>query len=216
VTYTILLTGFGPFPTAPINPTAALVKKLAARRRPAFAHLERVAHVFPTSYAVVDKELPRLLGGTRPGALVMFGLATRTPYLRIETRARNVLSALFPDADAKLGTATRIRAGAAVTITGRAPFQKIRTAARAARVPVKLSHNAGTYLCNYLYWQALEMTRSDDVPLVVFVHVPKLRSNNGPRGRAKRRGLSARDLERAGEAMLFAIAPELRRSRCRR
>ncbi len=31
----ILLTGFGPFPGAPFNPTTPLVKRLAALRRPA-------------------------------------------------------------------------------------------------------------------------------------------------------------------------------------
>ena len=32
----ILLTGFGPFPGAPFNPTMPLVKRLTALRRPAF------------------------------------------------------------------------------------------------------------------------------------------------------------------------------------
>ena len=34
---TVLLTGFGPFPGAPFNPTQALVGRLGARRRPALA-----------------------------------------------------------------------------------------------------------------------------------------------------------------------------------
>ena len=33
----ILITGFGPFPGAPFNPTMALVKRLTELRRPAFA-----------------------------------------------------------------------------------------------------------------------------------------------------------------------------------
>src|SRR5215204_2917324 len=53
----VLITGFGPFSGAPFNPTSALVTKLANIKRPAFAGLRRVAHVFRTSYAAVDAEL---------------------------------------------------------------------------------------------------------------------------------------------------------------
>ena len=37
----VLLAGFGPFPGAPFNPSARLVKALARRRRPALAGIER-------------------------------------------------------------------------------------------------------------------------------------------------------------------------------
>src|SRR5215467_15461967 len=95
---TVLITGFGPFPGAPFNPTAGLAERLAARRRPAFADVRRVAHLFQTSYAAVDRELPALLKRVRPDVVLLFGVATRTKYLRVEMRARNARSILFPDA----------------------------------------------------------------------------------------------------------------------
>src|SRR5450759_2908487 len=95
---TILVTGFGPFPGAPFNPTGPLVKRLTRLRRPALADVTLVPHVFPTSYASLDRELPALLRKHRPDALLMFGLAPRARTLRIETRARNAL-AHSPDAD---------------------------------------------------------------------------------------------------------------------
>src|SRR5215469_14037132 len=57
----VLITGFGPFPGAPFNPSAALAKALARRRRPAFADLDRATHIFATTYASVDRDLPKLL-----------------------------------------------------------------------------------------------------------------------------------------------------------
>ena len=59
----VLVTGFGPFPGAPFNPSALLVKALARRRRPALAGIERSRHVFATAYAAVDRDLPKLLAG---------------------------------------------------------------------------------------------------------------------------------------------------------
>ena len=58
---TILVTGFGPFPGAPFNPTGPLVQRLARVRRPALADVTIVPHVFATSYAAVDRELPALI-----------------------------------------------------------------------------------------------------------------------------------------------------------
>src|SRR5437762_5250569 len=96
--FTILLTGFGPFPGAPTNPTGPLVLELARRCHPAFAGVRRVAYVFQTSYDAVDRELPLLLAREKPDALVMFGLAPRARHIRIETRARNALNCGIPDA----------------------------------------------------------------------------------------------------------------------
>jgi pyroglutamyl-peptidase len=43
----ILVTGFGPFPGAPYNPTQPLVARLTRLRRPAFADVELSSHIFP-------------------------------------------------------------------------------------------------------------------------------------------------------------------------
>src|ERR1700724_2045731 len=95
----ILITGFGPFPGAPFNPTQPLAARLTRLRRPAFDNVELIGHIFHVTYNTVDRELPQLLGKHRPQALLMFGLADRTPHVRIETRARNAVTTRFPDAD---------------------------------------------------------------------------------------------------------------------
>src|SRR6202021_3401393 len=94
----ILITGFGPFPGAPYNPTQPLVARLLRLRRPALGDVELSGHIFPVTYDAVDRQLPDLLAMRRPRALLMFGLAARTPFVRIETRARNAVTTLWPDA----------------------------------------------------------------------------------------------------------------------
>ena len=167
----VLITGFGPFPGAPFNPTGPLVQRLGARRRPAFADVKRITHVFRTSYAAVDAELPALLARHHPDMLLLFGLAARTPHLRVETLARNAVSAAVPDVGGRILRTACIRPGAPVWLDGRAPSAALPRPARSAGVPVRLSRNAGSYLCNYLYWSALEHARNKP-SRVVFVHVP--------------------------------------------
>ena len=88
----ILVTGFGPFPGAPYNPTMALVRRLTALRRPAFHDVALIGHIFHVTYATVDRELPALIEQHRPHAILSFGLAGRTAHMRIETRARTPAS----------------------------------------------------------------------------------------------------------------------------
>ena len=55
----ILITGFGPFPGAPFNPTQPLVARLLRLRRPALDDVELSGHIFPVTYQAVDRELPQ-------------------------------------------------------------------------------------------------------------------------------------------------------------
>jgi pyroglutamyl-peptidase len=214
VPLTVLLTGFGPFPGAPFNPTAGLARRLAARRRPAFADVRRVAQVFPTSYAAVERELPALLKRVRPDVVLLFGVATRTKHLRIETRARNARSPLFPDVGGDRPSAATINLGEPGTRSGRAPQRALLAAVRAQRLPVRLSHSAGRYLCNFAYWRALAATDGSHAPLVQFIHVPTVR--RAPVRPSAQRRLTSGDLLRAGEAALTALIVAARARRRQR
>jgi pyroglutamyl-peptidase len=205
---TILITGFGPFPGAPVNPTAPLVRHLARLRRPGLAEVHLVGHVFATSFAAVDCQLPQLIARHNPDALVMFGVATRERRIRIETRARNAL-AMLPDAsNASLRRHAILPGGPSVQPMP-APVVHLLAAARGARVPAQLSRDAGRYLCNYICWRGAEAVAAKGPRLAAFVHVPPLvrtPRRKGPHGR-----LDAADLARAGESILIAMAAAARR-----
>ncbi len=206
---TLLVTGFGPFPGAPFNPTAPLIARLAALRRPALADITVVAHVFPTRYAAVERELPALIARHRPDALLMFGLASRAKLLRVETRARNAL-ALLPDAGGHGARRANIAAGAPSTRALPVPARRLLAALRSARVPVALSRDAGRYLCNYLIWRAAEAAAKPGGPrLAAFIHVPQVRRT--PRRRRQKARLSLDDLIRAGTSLMVALVAATRR-----
>ncbi len=205
----VLLIGFGPFPGAPFNPSAALVKALARRRRPAFAEIVCATHVFATAYAAVDHDLPRLFA-LKPDVILMFGLAGRRRQLCIETRARNAVSVLFPDASGYRPQRDVIAPGGETALPAAAPFAGLLGAIRGHRVPARLSRDAGRYLCNYAYWRALECARGGQ-PLVQFVHIPPVSLKPRARRQNGHRGPSLAALVRAGEALLIALMAASRR-----
>jgi pyroglutamyl-peptidase len=201
MTVTILITGFGRFPGAPFNPSGPLAHAVAKRRRPAFADAKRILHIFQTSYAAVDRDLPKLLRAHKPDIVLMFGLAGRTAHLRVETRARNTRSILFPDITGFRPDERAIVRGEPAQ-SGRAPFARLLAAARATRMRSVPSRDAGRYLCNYVYWRALEASRSG-TPLAQFVHIPWVPIVKRPPGRKAR--MTHGRLARAGEAILLAL-----------
>jgi len=206
----ILITGFGPFPGAPFNPTGRLAEKLAQNRRLASGGVRYTAHVFRTRYDAIDHDLPELLARLKPDVVLMFGLASRTRHVRVETRARNTISGTLPDAAGRKPQSARIAAGAAASLPLRAPAHRLVRAARMAGVAAAPSHNAGRYLCNYLCWRAAEASARPDGPrLVAFVHVPKVRIVGGPRIAA----LSFEQLMRAAEAIVREAVAAARTAR---
>lgn len=201
-----LIAGFGPFPGAPSNPSAALAKALGRRRRPALAGLERHVHIFATSYAAVGRDLPALLA-QKPDIVLMFGFAGRRRKLCVETRARNAVSVLFPDAGRNRPQSGAITAGEPSCRHGNAPFPYLLRAAADAACPSRLSDDAGRYLCNYAYWQALRHCRGA-TPLIAFIHIPAVRSR---KRRGRRRAPALPQFTRAAEALLIALAAATRR-----
>jgi pyroglutamyl-peptidase len=199
---TVLITGFGRFPGAPFNPSGPLARAVGKRKRPAFADVKRVVHIFETSYAAVDRDLPKLLAQHKPDIVLMFGLAGRTPHVRIETRARNTRSIVFPDVTGFRPDQRVIVAGKPAQ-RGSAPFRHLLAASRGARLRSRLSHDAGRYLCNYVYWRALEAASRSGTPLAQFIHIPWVPIVRRRPGRRKRMSHAA--LARAGEAILLAL-----------
>src|SRR5215213_6581694 len=205
MTTTILLTGFGPFPGAPFNPTGPLVETLARQRHRGFGNVRRVAHVFPTSYDAVDEELPVLLARERPDVLLMFGLALRARTLRIETCARNALSLVTRDVSGRLPKGSMIAENAPPTLPLAAAAHKLALAARATGVPAALSRDAGRYLCNYLGWRASEAAKRNGQPRVfAFIHVPRVNPARRRWSRQRPPPFTFDDLFHAGEAIVQA------------
>jgi len=206
---TILITGFGPFPGAPFNPTGDMIERLAKLRRPALAEVTIIPHVFQTSYAAVDRDLPRLLAKHKPDALLMFGLAPRAKVLRVETRAHNT-SRSFPDVSGRSLPGRRIHADGPPDLElphGR----QLLAAARRMKARVTLSRDAGRYLCNYLCWRAGEAVAENGPRLAAFVHVPPVTRKVLRPG--KKHHASLDDLTHVAVCFLLATTTATRRLR---
>jgi pyroglutamyl-peptidase len=164
----VLITGFGPFPGVPDNPSSWLAEALAAGAAPQ-ADAELHARVLPTEWQAVTF-MPDLYAALQPTLMIHFGVCQRAKELRIERFAHN-RAALRADARGALPPGPTIRPEGHARFDTELPAAKLAAHLAACGLPATPSRSAGGYLCNYLYYHSLDWTERNG-SLALFVHIP--------------------------------------------
>lgn len=166
------MTGFEPFPGAPVNPTQRLVAWLR-RRPPAIPGMGAFrAEVLPVDYAAVGPRLSAIGHEFQPDVAIHFGLAQGCAGFRLERVARNRLSAARPDNSGLAPVDGTICAGPAI-LPSTLPLEAIHAALSGAGLPVEWSDDAGGYLCNMVFTLSAACGCEGFAPRITgFVHVP--------------------------------------------
>ncbi|MDQ0503934.1 pyroglutamyl-peptidase I family protein [Xanthobacter agilis] len=198
----ILVCAFGPFPGVPVNPSARLAQVLGRTRRPALGAIDLIVEILPTRWDALGR-LVVLLERHAPDAVLLLGVAPRRSVLCVETRAVNA-AADRPDVAYRHPRARRIDPDAPANLRTTARIAPLVAAARAAGAAARSSRDAGRYLCNASYFQALAWAAAHPAkpPPVVFVHVP---------GRQARPRREDPILARAVAALLVTLHTQSRR-----
>jgi pyroglutamyl-peptidase len=167
---TVLLTGFGPFPSVPVNATMMLLPQLAVALPRLFPGVHFVTDILPTEWAAAPKRSASLRRRAKPDLVVHFGVSSRARGFEIERRARNVC-ALAADARGATPNDARLDGDGPELYSSRLPVAEIVHRLRHRGIPAFQSWNAGTYLCNATLYDALSATTARS-PRVGFVHIP--------------------------------------------
>lgn len=148
----ILLAGFEPWGRHRRNPSGDVARALGG-------------HVLPVHYGEAGRRIVHLIRRTRPEAVVLLGLAESRKRIALEALALNV-----DHCEARPWTRWRrpIRKGGPLVRPTRLPVDRLHALLRRRRIPVTLSHHAGTFICNHVFYMALSACR---VPCG-FVHLP--------------------------------------------
>lgn len=167
----LLVAGFGAFPGQRLNPAQQAAQALA-RRRAAFAlsGIDLHVAVLPVEHSDLSRRLCALFAQTAPDAVLLLGVAVRRKTLTVETRARNRVTLLRPDAAKQSPWSQKIVHGAPEILLSPAPAARIAAQARAKKIAAQTSVDAGDYLCNEAFYLSLLMDRR-----ATFVHLPPWR-----------------------------------------
>lgn len=194
-----------------MNPTIAIAKVLVASTPLIGSHrflaLPVIGGIDPNSawYAAA-----RMIDTLKPDAVVALGESAKADRIHIETRAVNVRDSRIPD---NAGTQLRnevVIAGAPQMHSTTLPTQDMVRACESVGVPVTLSSDAGTFLCNELFFRLLERASGASTSAAHhnnfiggFIHVPQLPEQASQRGGPH---MDMHVAARAIHAMLHAVS----------
>lgn len=185
---TFLMTGFGPFPGVPVNPSETLARRVAGAKSWGRLGWQAEVRAFRTGYGIVNAAIDDLAAKPAPAFVVMLGVAARAKWVRVELRAKNRVSVTHRDATSARPASACLKPGAEATRFGRHRGPVLVQAVRQAGAPARLSRDTGRYVCNASYWWMLgAMPKATEV---VFIHIP-LPAKHGVRKRDPRPTMDA-------------------------
>jgi pyroglutamyl-peptidase len=167
---TILVTGFEPFGGETVNASWEAAQKLEGWRH---GDTTAVARVLPCAYDASVKLLISAIETLRPDALLMTGQAARRGIVSVERFAHNLDDAKAPDNEGVQRRGLRISRAAPDWLEASSSVTTIVRAIKEAGIPARMSRNAGGFVCNHLYFGALQYLSEKRSPIpAVFVHLP--------------------------------------------
>lgn len=197
MTRTILVTGFEPFGGETVNASWEAARKVDGWRHGEYA---AVARLMPCAYDASVKELVRAIETLHPQALLMTGQAARRGLVTVERFAHNLDNAAAPDNVGELRRSLRISRAAPEWLETNATVRRIMIAIKEAGIPARGSNNAGGFVCNHLYFCALQYLSDKKSPIpAVFLHLPATPEQTPP-------GASGRRLTAAKAADALKVA----------
>jgi pyroglutamyl-peptidase len=160
------MTGFAPFGGEQLNPSWQAVSLLASRRAINAVEL-------PCEFAASLPALRAAIEEHRPELVVCVGQAGGRPGVSLERVAVNLSDARIPDNSGAQPIDEPVVPDGPVGYFGTLPVKACAAAIRAAGVPASVSHTAGTYVCNHVFYGLMHLLATD-FPGVRggFVHVP--------------------------------------------
>lgn len=171
MTIRLLVTGFEPFPGAPVNPTEHLIRHFEARPPLAGEAADCRFAVLPVDYARAIPALEKACEGFSPDIALHFGLSSRTSGFRLERLARNEIASSAPDNAGQSPPLAAI-SPKGVHRASTLPLERIAAALRGEGHAVEMSEDAGGYLCNYVFYHSVAgLCRGIGAGLSGFVHV---------------------------------------------
>lgn len=168
----ILVTGFEPFGGATVNPASLAVQKLKTTVR---GEVQIVTREIPTVFGKSAKAVHDAILELSPQAVISVGQAGGTPGIRVERVALNLDDARIPDNEGNCPVDSPIDPVGPVAYWATIPVREVVDAIAKQGIPAFISYNAGTFVCNHVFYSTCNFAAKQDIPVKVgFIHVPYL------------------------------------------
>ncbi|SFI79420.1 pyroglutamyl-peptidase I [Thermoflavimicrobium dichotomicum] len=168
----VLLTGFDPFGGEKINPSWEVVKQFQyISIEDANVYVEQIPTVFRRSIEVLAEKMEEI----KPDIVVCVGQAGGRTGISVERVAINIDDARIPDNEGNQPIDVPIVPDGPVAYWSTLPIKAMVENIRSAGIPASVSHTAGTFVCNHLFYGLAHLIATE-YPYVRggFIHIPYL------------------------------------------
>lgn len=166
-TLRVLLTGFEPFGKYNENSSWAVAEKVAA------CGVEGVSVArLPVTFAGGGTALRKAVEEHCPDAIVMLGQAAGIDYIKLERIAINMMDAAGADNDGYRADEETICDDGPAALFTNCDIKGLRKAVEESGTAAKVSNSAGLFVCNRLYYEALQLCNEKPGLKALFVHLP--------------------------------------------
>jgi len=203
----VVISGFDPYEDVTINPAFEVPKALQEQgiwddsqdSTNLSQDVEVNVHAvnIPVSFAKAWPLLRETLEATKPDIVIATGLKHSARSVMLERCATNLMDAAKPDADNATPRRMPIDEHGPAAYWTRLPLRAILRYFAKQGIPSSLSSDAGTYVCNSLFYSLLHWTVNRENVLAGFVSFPPI--NDDPHAE---RGLSLDQQIKAGQAVV--------------
>ncbi len=169
--HTVLVSGFEEFGGEDVNPSQQLAANVHGTR---IANHSVESVILPVTFEGAFSALADAINRVQPTVVIGLGQAGGREAICVERVAVNVCDAPIPDNAGEQPRSTDIDPSGPDTFGTTLPAAAIVAALRADNIRAEMSNSAGTFVCNHVFYQLMNLLR--DTPNVIggFVHVPYL------------------------------------------
>ena len=167
---TVLLTGFEPFDQDTVNPSWEAVRLLDGTLQ---GDMQIIARQLPCTFAGAPERLSQLLQEFTPTLVIAVGLGPGRTDICIERVAININDARIPDNLGYQPIDTPVVAQGPAAYFSTLPLKAMVRAIRAGGIPASVSHTAGTFVCNQVFY-SLQHALAGSGVRSGFIHIPAL------------------------------------------
>ncbi|MCC3769308.1 pyroglutamyl-peptidase I [Streptomyces sp. UNOC14_S4] len=166
----VLLTGFEPFGGESVNPSWQAVQAAVARP---LDGVRLAAAELPCVFGGAMDALRAAVEETDPELVLCVGQAGGRPDVTVERVAVNLDDARIPDNTGARPVDRPVVPGGPAAYFAALPVKACVAAVRAAGLPASLSHTAGTFVCNHVFYGLMHLAATERPGLRGgFVHIP--------------------------------------------
>lgn len=163
----VLVTAFSPFGDREENASSLVLRELLRRK------IGIRYRILPVDSVIAPSRLKTAIRHIRPKVVIMLGEAAGCNGIRLETTAWNSKEFRIPDTAGRMPNGLPVIHRAAASMPSTLPLQEFRKILLGNGHPVSLSDDPGRYLCNQIFFSALDFLYRNDADILAgFIHLP--------------------------------------------